>query len=507
MRSNRHQTSPSRRLAARVRVAGALLVTAGTLLLPAVASASGLFVARFGGEHGHPTTDNPTAIYYNPAGLALGSGTRIMVDGTFAWRTSSYTRAPGAITDLLSDGGVATSPASGWTPADAAAANSGEATLANPAAAPFAAVVSDFGIEGLGVGLGFFVPIGGAAEWGGNDAYKGGTEYPGAEDGVARWWSISGQMRALYLAAAVAYRLPDLGLSFGVAFNGIKSEAHTIRARNKDGTDHLRYELPSGDVMFKEGRSEIDVSGYAFALGLGVIWEPAADTWVGLSYQSRPNLTGGLKMEGDLRQVLGPQPYGKGQAPDAVVMTQDYADALRLGFRMKVHERITVRAAAEYAFWSAMERQCVMNSNTPTTECPIDSGSGALTNDAKLILNLERQWQDAFGVKAGASYDLNDDLEVFLGAGWDGTAVPDEFMDPALFDLPKVTASLGARATLAEMIRLTGTFTQVFYMDLDTTGSPAQASLYTSEDSKGPDSSGKYSQSISVFNLSVEALF
>ena len=36
--------------------------------------ASGFYVARFGGEHGHPTTDNLSAIYYNPAGLSLGLG-------------------------------------------------------------------------------------------------------------------------------------------------------------------------------------------------------------------------------------------------------------------------------------------------------------------------------------------------------------------------------------------------------------------------------------------------
>jgi len=489
------------------RGAGALLVATGLLLVTSVASASGLFVARFGGEHGHPTTDNATAIYYNPAGLALVGGTRFMIDGTFAWRTATYERAPGSITDLLADGGTPVKASSGWTPGDMAAANSGKATLANPAAAPFIGVASDLGIKGLGVGLAFFAPIGGAAEWDGNDDFKGNTDYPGTEDGVARWWSISGQMRALYLALGVAYRLEDQGLSFGLALNGIKSEAHTIRARNKDGTDHLRYEVPSGDVMFKEGRSEIDVSGYGYSIGAGVVWEPAEQTYVGISYQSRPNVSGGLNMKGDLRQVLGPQPYGASSTPDKVIMTQDYADALRLGFRMKVHPKIWVRAAAEYAFWSSMERQCVMNESTPTEECAIDSTTGALTNDAKLILNLERQWQDAYGFKAGTSYWINDDLEAFLGAGWDGSAVPDEFMDPALFDLPKVTASLGARYMIKGRIRLTGTFTQVFYPVGATTGTPSQPSLYTSEDSKGPDSSGKYNQSISVFNLSVEAFF
>ena len=49
-----------------VRIRG-LLVGLIVIFIMAEASASGFFVARFGGEHGHPTTDNPTAMYYNPA--------------------------------------------------------------------------------------------------------------------------------------------------------------------------------------------------------------------------------------------------------------------------------------------------------------------------------------------------------------------------------------------------------------------------------------------------------
>ncbi|HMJ10332.1 MAG TPA: hypothetical protein VK524_02945, partial [Polyangiaceae bacterium] len=41
------------------------------------AQASGFATARFGSEHGHPTTTNATAIYYNPAGIAESRGTHV----------------------------------------------------------------------------------------------------------------------------------------------------------------------------------------------------------------------------------------------------------------------------------------------------------------------------------------------------------------------------------------------------------------------------------------------
>ena len=46
-------------------------------------------------------TSNPTAIYFNPAGMSLMGGTRLMLDGTFAWRSLTYTRDPGAIDNVL----------------------------------------------------------------------------------------------------------------------------------------------------------------------------------------------------------------------------------------------------------------------------------------------------------------------------------------------------------------------------------------------------------------------
>ena len=107
--------------------------------------ASGFYVARFGGEHGHPTTDNLSAIYYNPAGLSLGAGTRLTIDANLAWRAFSYERPEEAIDNPLMDN----NSREAGTPPDAISSNAGEATLSNQIASPFIAVASDFGIEEL----------------------------------------------------------------------------------------------------------------------------------------------------------------------------------------------------------------------------------------------------------------------------------------------------------------------------------------------------------------------
>ena len=96
-----------------------LLVVTLVLAPLASAHAGGFLAATFGGESGHPTTDDASAIYFNPAGLSLKRGTRLRIEGSLVWRLASYDRPAGAIDN----------PGSG-TPSDALSANSGKATPA-----------------------------------------------------------------------------------------------------------------------------------------------------------------------------------------------------------------------------------------------------------------------------------------------------------------------------------------------------------------------------------------
>ena len=454
-------------------------------LPPVAAEASGLFVAKFGGEHGHATTDNPTALYYNPAGLALGKGSTLLIDATLAQRTASFTRPESAIDDL-----------GGGTPSLATSANAGEANLTNQAASPFLGFRTDLGVPNFGLGVGFFVPIGGAAAWDGNSKYDGNQDFPGAQDGVTRWWAMEGTMTAMYLSLGAGYRLPDLGLSLGIAVSGVRTKVHTIRARNTDGSDDL-IQKDNGDQI-KEGRTELEAAGNDLALGLGLIYEPAEDVWVGVSFQTRPGITGEQTLQGTLRQALLAAPINTSK----IELVQGMADILRVAYRQRFGGKWEVRAQGEMAFWSAFERQCIMDQSTEGRECSI--GENGRTKPG-MIANLERQWEDALGGKLGLSRFVNDDLEVVAGVGYDASAVPDTFMDPALFDLDKYTVSLGALYDISETLSLSGTFTQVIYLEADTAGKHKPPTMAPS--SVGPDAGGVYKQAISVLNIGLLARF
>src|SRR6186713_1303715 len=100
------------------------------------ARASGFSVARFAGEHGHPTTSNPTALYFNPAGLTQAEGLHLFADVSVAVRRVSYDRQRAA-TDAAD-------------PPDAASANVGRAVLVNPLFNPVLAASLKIGNLSLG---------------------------------------------------------------------------------------------------------------------------------------------------------------------------------------------------------------------------------------------------------------------------------------------------------------------------------------------------------------------
>jgi len=463
---------------------------------------SGILAARFGGEHGHPTTSNPTAIYYNPAGLSLEKGTRIYLDGTFALRHASYLRPASAIGNIGtfdSDGRLvneAGDPIDG-TPQDAISANAGEAELSNLVVSPFIAVVSDFGIENLGVGLGFYVPFGGAAVWGRNRLYEDtelGRRYPGAEDGPQRWFTEDGKIQSLYFTLAGSYRLPEPRLSFGLGLSLIRNTIHTVRARNSDGTDDLVF--ASGEP--KEGRSMVEADNWDFGLSAGVIWEPVENLWVGLSYQSQPGF-GTSELEGTLTTSLSGT-----TSEEAIRFQQSLPDILRLGGRWRLDPSWELRLFGEFVRWSVFKEQCVLAKDVDG-DCDWNpDGTARASANGAIIQNIPREWKNAFGIRAGASYWISPPVEAYLGAGYDSNAIPSKTLDPSLYDMNKVTVAAGARFDLMEDLQLSATFTQVIYATRTTTVEESQP--YTAP-SWQPSSAGTYRQSISVLDVSAQYRF
>lgn len=462
------------------------------------AEASGFAAARFGGEHGHPTTDNATAIYYNPAGIALSKGTHVFVDATMALRWASYDRPASAVNSQAS--------------LDAApGANDGKSTLFNGIVAPFVGVTSDFGTDFISAGAALYFPFGGSAVWDKNPAYTGSERFPGAVDGTQRWYSIDGTIRSMYITGAVAFNIKQIGLSLGVNASAIRSEVVTIRARNTDGTDDL-LDL-NGNL--KEGRSYIDVNGWQGGFAIGAVYNllKKDKLWLGASYTSQPNVVGGMTLEGNLYNTLAlAEP-----STTPVELTQTLPEIIRFGARYRPIDKVELRLFGDFTRWAVFDKQCVLDKGVDGRSCEFTGEDTALDDpesfggDAPddgvvgVTQHLPRYWRNAGGVRAGVSYWFLPQLETFLGLGYDSTSVPVETLDPALMDMHKMSLSAGARWQIIKNLGISLTSTELFFFTVDTEGDNALNQFLPP--TRQPDANGEYKQFFQLFNVYADVSF
>lgn len=444
----------------------AFLTVAGFLSASGVSFASGISVARFGGEHGTPMTTDATASFYNPAGIVGQKGGHLYGDLNLAFRHLTYEHAA--------------SPTDAAVPAGAEGANTGTASLFNVIAEPFFGLTYRFGDVALGAS--YYIPYGGQSSWNKNDAFAGSTKFPGAVDGVQRWYSIQGELRSAFATLAAAY---DFGpFQAGVSANFIDTIVNTVRARVVTGSNDIR----------DEGRSWLDARSLDFSMGVGVAYEPKSkEVRVALSYQSRP--FGGIRASGHLRTA-----FATGSTDDNQIdFLTNLPDVFRGGVAYRPQPDVELRLFGDYQRWSALENTCVVN---PGTDCNIAPDGSSTPN---VVQNQVRDWHDTFGVRAGASYWPIHTVEVFGGTGFSTNGVPNRTQEPALPDFSSVTVAGGAGFLVGKRLHFNVGYTQVIYLTRDTTGASAHPTL--SSPSRGPDSGGRYAQQIGLLNVNAEFAF
>ena len=473
------------------------------------ALASGLSTARFGGEHGHPTTENATGIYYNPGAIALSEGTHIFIDGLIALRKVTYERPDSAVNPQLgSDANHSLDHFDG--------ANNGQASLFNVAGAPFIGIISDFGTDLVFGGVAAYVPFGGGATWSKNEQFKDAGPAAGAYDGVQRWYAIDGSIRSFYITGALAFKIKPAKLTIGVSGSAIYTSFDTIRARNADGSDNIVSGQPDAFVL-KEGRSWLKASGWQGGFAVGLTAEPIDDKlWIGASYTSQPNVTGGMVLKGTLNNM-----FVNAASPEVtnIELTQSFPDIIRLGFRVRPIPKLELRVFADYTRWSVLDKQCVLNSKVDDRRCDFKGAENALEDPASfgandpddpdatlgVVQHLPRFWKDAGGVRIGVGYWFIDELETYIGVGYDSSAIPVETVDPALFDMDKISVSIGALWQAHKHVAIGATIAQIIYFPIDTKGRNVLNKFQPP--TKQASADGVYKQWLTVGNLYLDISF
>jgi long-chain fatty acid transport protein len=457
---------------ARLALAGCL---ACALAAPAPAVASGFAAAEFGGEHGNVVTTNPTALYFNPAGIALGEGTRLYVSGVLALRRASWSHAQAA-SELPE-------------PPGAEGADTGQARFSNLFGAP--ALAATTRLRRLALGGAFYVPFGGRVRWDQNPRFANDATFPLAADGVQRWHLIEGAVTSFYFTLGAAIRFGPIAL--GVTGNLVRSSVHSQQAKSFNPQQVI-------DPL-NEGRIGIDVAGTHASFGIGALFEAVRERlWLGVSYQAPPGL-GAMKLDGTLSTSLGSDVA----PPRAITYTHALPDIVRVGLRARPVLPVLGRRALELRLfgdltrWSRLQTQCVSIQGEPCAVFP--DGTDA-TPGATTIQNIRRRWNDTYGVNLGVSIWPSDAVEVFAGSGFATAATPDATLDPMMPDANNFRFALGSRVAVPGGFHITAGLTAVQYSARDNTGRSVltDAQLPT----RRPDGGGKYELWLGLFQLALE---
>lgn len=449
-------------------------VAAGLVALAVVAvagdaAAAGFATAHFGGEQGTVVTTNPTALYYNPAGIGFSEGTHIFLDGTLALRGMTWTHA--------------LAPTDPPDPPGGAGANSGTAHLFNVFGGPALGATTKLGNFALGAGL--FVPFGGRESWQQNQQFVN-SQFPLAAAGVQRWHVIDGALTFIYGTVGAAYRLGPL--SIGVAGNIVLSSVSFSQAKNADGTG-----LPD---TLREGRASLDASGTTGSFAAGLMLEAIPDRlWLAASYQSQPNM-GAETLNGNLT-ITTPS----GGLNTKATFTEALPDIVRAGARWRASKDLELRLFGDFTRWSVNQTQCLALAGHPCAVYP----DGSDASGGYVIANFRRDWNNTWGIRGGASYWIRPKVELFAGTGFETAATPDATIDPSLADADNILLSGGARMLVANWFYLALSYTHLFFFDRDNTGKStlADAAVPTQQQ----DGGGKYTQWAGFFDLNVEKTF
>ena len=291
-------------------------VSALIMSMPATANAAGFYiqeqsVSGLGSAFSGSTTnlDDPSTIYFNPAGMTKLSGTQAQL-GVHLLVPSSELTDTGSTVPVGAIGGDGGNPYS-------------------PSPVPNGYLSHEVG-HGFWAGIGISAPFGLANEY--------------DEDYFARFDSIETELTVIDIQPTIAYKVNDQ-LSIAAGLNFQHSDAKLTSA------------FYAG--VGAEGTSELAGDDWGYGYTLGLLYQPMESTTVGFNYRSTVHhtLDGEVTVEGT---GLGP---GVDNVTDATAKLAT-PDVATLGVSHDLDEQWTIMAQATWFGWNNFQDITARNKAT-----------------------------------------------------------------------------------------------------------------------------------------------
>jgi len=394
-----------RKILASAVIAGAILATA-TLSL-----AAGLRVNEQGAKAmgmGNAFTaqaDDPTALYYNPAGIAFLKGTQVNL-GTLviAVPQTEFT---------------GTTPLSGNPPTGVGGTSVFEKAKRDVFITP--TLYATYSMENLPISFGLGV----------NSIYPLSKSWDDSSTFRSQVTNIA--IKPINFQPTVAYRFDNLNLAVAAGID----VTHAIVSFQR-----MAYAPDPAvpNTAFELGSLGVDGTATDVGYNLGLKWKPRSDLSFGIAYRSEIK----LHIKGDANflatsptgfaaigmAAAATDPHSRTRVTSTASSTLTLPDSLSLGVAWQTTDKLTLAFDAERTGWSSVG-SLLLN---------FDNAQFAAFNNKPLPLN----WEDVWAYRFGGQYAWNKNLDLRAGYMFDTNPIPDSTLGPLLPDSDRHSFSIGS---------------------------------------------------------------
>jgi long-chain fatty acid transport protein len=353
--------------------------------------------------------DDPSALFYNPAGIAFLPGIQVNLG------------ALGILVPQTEFSG--TTALSGNPPLGTGSSVVSERAKRDIFVAP--TLYASYSLESIPLSFGFGVnsiyPL--AKSWDDSSVFRNQVQ------------NVS--IKPINFQPTVAYRFDDLKLAVAAGLDITYAMVSLQKSLYSPTVDPSNPAPPLG--AFELGSLGLDGTATGVGYNFGIAWRPRPEYRFGIAYRSQIT----LDVDGDANFLattptgLGAIglssaavfPYSRARATSRASTTITLPDSLDLAVAWLPTEKLTLEFDATRTGWSCFDK----------LQFDFKSDQFAAFNNQP----DPRNWQDVWAYKFGAQYALTPQLDLRAGYSYDVSPVPDATVDPLLPDSDRHSFAFG----------------------------------------------------------------
>lgn len=360
--------------------------------------------------------NDPSTIYFNPAGLTNLRGTNFLAGVALIAPSADFEGPLPSTTKTEQDSQV-------FTPINFYATHSFK--------------------NGLSLGLGV------------NNQYGLGTKWP--NDWVGRYLAVETEITAFYFTPVVAYKISDV---FSIGVGAVIALADVTIINN------IPLQNPVSGQLLPDGRVELEGDATSFGFSAGIFVKPSDVISFGVSYRSENE----FDFEGDAattpatldftHPIAGPQsiplPHGAVKAP--LTTPQN----LTVGVGLYPSKDLTISADFQWVGWSSYDKLEIT-----FEEYDLDP----ITPEQENVETAIRNYEDSFIIRMGAEYLISPEFALRGGLFYDNNPVKDNYVEPTLPDADRYGINVGCGYNFSPALRVDLAYLLLLFSEREVTDS------------------------------------